>query len=448
MTRLVSLTLSALALASAFARPPNFVVILADDIGFECVGAYGSEAGLTPRLDQLAAIGMRFDSCLATPMCTTSRAMWLSGKYNFRHYVRWAHLDAVETTVADLLRAGGYVTGMAGKWHLGNWNPDADDHRGPARMGFDHYLSEITGESSPDPAVFGSPGNRFWNTRLIEDGRVRDLPPDRFSEDELADHALAFFRAHRDRPFFYHFASNLAHRPMVATADPTPADRNEHGKARHFPTMVRKFDEITGRLYDEIESLGLAGNTVFLITSDNGTDNVWEAKSIRTRWRGQEVPGGKYYVNETGTTVPLIVIAPERIAPGRTTRAPVDFTDFLPTLLDFAGIELPETIDGISFRPLLETPDAIPGRETAFSWGAMDGRNLVFHNPLARRHEIIHAARDARWRYLSDDRLFDVEADPLMTEPVAIGSCPDAAAARLRLKAALDSHLASKPRLW
>lgn len=101
MNWLVSLTLSALALASAFARPPNFVVILADDIGFEC----------------------------------------------------------------------------------------------------------ITGESSPDPAVFGSPGNRFWNTRLIEDGRVRDLPADRFSEDELADHALAFFRAHRDRPFFYHFAS-------------------------------------------------------------------------------------------------------------------------------------------------------------------------------------------------------------------------------------------------
>jgi arylsulfatase A-like enzyme len=325
MNWLLFMMLSAWALQSAFGRPPNFVVILADDIGFECVGAHGSEAGLTPRLDRLAAAGMRFDSCLATPMCTTSRAMLLSGKYNFRNYERWAHLDAAETTVADLLRAGGYVTGMAGKWHLGNWEPDTDGHRGPARMGFDHYLSEITGESSPDPAAFGSPGNRFWNTRLIQDGSVRDLPPDRFSEDELADHAAAFFRAHRDRPFFYHF---------------------------------------------------------------------------------------------------------------------------LPTLLDLAGIDPPEKIDGISFRYLLENPDAVPKREVAFSWGAMDGRNLVFHNPVARRNEIIHAARDARWRYLSDDRLFDVETDPLMAAPVAAGSSPDAAAARLRLKAALDSHLASKPRLW
>lgn len=448
MNRLLPVFLSALALQSAVARPPNIVVILADDIGFECVGAYGSDAGLTPQLDRLAAAGMRFDTCLATPMCATSRAMLLSGKYNFRNYARWAHLDAAETTVTELLRAGGYVTGMGGKWHLGNWEKDTDGHRGPARMGFDHYLSEITGESSPDRAAFDSPGNRFWNTRLIEDGDVRDLPPDRFSEDELADHAVAFFRAHRDRPFFYHFASNLAHRPMVVTANPTPADRKQHGKARHFPAMVRKFDEIIGRLYDELESLGLDGDTVFVITSDNGTDNVWEAKSIRTRWRGQDVPGGKYYVNETGTCVPLIVVAPGRVAPGRATRAPVDFSDFLPTLLDLAGIDPPEKIDGISFRYLLENPDVGPKREVAFSWGAMDGRNLVFHNPVARRNEIIHAARDARWRYLSDDRLFDVEADPLMAAPIASGSSPEADAARLRLKAALDTHLASKPRLW
>jgi arylsulfatase A len=444
----LSIIIMAVAAMSAAARPPNFVVVLADDIGFECLGTYGGETGLTPRIDRLAAAGIRFDSCLATPMCTTSRAMFLSGKYNFRNYSRWAHLAPEEKILADYLQAGGYATGMAGKWHLGNWNEGRDHRRGPARMGFQFYLSEITGESSPDQTAFDSPGNRFWNTRLIEDGRVRDLPPGRFSEDELADHALAFFRAHRDRPFFYHFASNLAHRPMVATADPNPADRKEHGKACHFPAMVRKFDEITGRLYDEIETLGLAKHTVFLITSDNGTDNVWEAKSIRSRWRGHEVPGGKYHVNETGTAVPMVVVAPGRVAPGRVTRAPIDFTDFLPTLLDLAGLALPEEIDGISFVPLLENPDAVPSREVAFTWGAMDGRNVVFHNPVAHRADLIHAARDSRWRYLSDGSLYDVERDPLMAAPVPPGASPEAAAARLRLKAALDSHLASKPRLW
>lgn len=442
------MVIMAFAVTSAAARPPNFIVVLADDIGFGCLGTYGGEAGLTPRIDRLAASGIRFDSCLATPMCATSRAMLLSGKYNSRNYSRWAQLAPEEKLLADYLQSGGYATGMAGKWHLGNWNEGTDRRRGPARMGFQFYLSEITGQSSPDQTTFDSPGNRFWNTRLIEDGRVRDLPPGRFSEDELADHALAFFRAHRDRPFFYHFASNLAHRPMVATADPNPADSKEHGKACHFPAMVRKFDEITGRLYDEIEALGLAEHTIFIITSDNGTDNVWEAKPIRNPWRGHKVPGGKYYVNETGTSVPLVVVAPGRVAPGRVTRAPIDFTDFLPTLLDLAGLTLPENIDGISFRPLLEDPDAVPKREVAFTWGAMDGRNVVFHNPVAHRADIIHAARDSRWRYLSDDRLYDVEHDPLMTVPAPPASSAEAAAARLRLKAALDSHLATKPRLW
>lgn len=441
-------TLITLAMASAAARPPNLVVVLADDIGFECLGAYGGEDGLTPKIDRLAAVGIRFESCLATPMCTTSRAMLLTGKYNFRNYSRWAQLDPDEATVADLLHRGGYRTGMAGKWHLGNWDEDAAKRRGPARMGFQSYLSEITGESSPDRSVFDSPGNRFWGTRMIEDGRLRDLPPDRFSEDELADHALAFFRRHRHRPFFYHYASNLAHRPMVAISDPSPADRKEHGKARHFPAMIRKLDEITGRLYDEIEALGLAEHTVFLITSDNGTDNVHEAKALRNRWRGHAVPGGKYHVNETGTTVPMILVAPGRIAPGRVTRAPVDFTDLLPTLLDLAGVEPPEGLDGISFRTILENPGAIPKREVAFTWGAMDGRNVVFHNPVARRNEIIHAARDLRWRYLSDDHLFDVESDPLMVSPVTAGSSPEADAARRRLRTALDLHLGSKPRLW
>ena len=437
-----------LCLEDAAGRPPNLVLILADDIGFECVGAYGGEDGLTPRIDRLAAAGMRFDSCLATPMCTTSRAMLFSGKYNFRNYSRWAHLDPAEAVLAEKLRSGGYVTGMSGKWHLGNWEQDSKGRRGPARMGFDHYLSEITGESSPDRAAFDSPGNRFWSTRLLEDGTPRDLPPKRFSEDELAAHAIAFFRTHRDRPFFYHYASNLAHRPMVATSEPTAADRREHGKARHFAAMVRKFDEITGRLVDEIESLGLARETVILITSDNGTDNVWEAKSIRNQWRGQEVPGGKYLVNEAGTAVLFIVFAPGRVSPGRSSRAPIDLSDFVPTLLDLAGLAEPEGLDGIGFRALLENPAALPKREVAFTWGAMDGRNVVFHQPVAHRHNILHAARDSRWRYLSDGRLFDVESDPLMRLPVATGDSPEAEAARNRLHQALQTHLASKPRLW
>lgn len=374
--------LAAAAAAAPAPARPNIVLVLADDVGFETLACYGGTSWPTPHLDRLAADGTRFDSCLATPMCAPSRAMLLTGRCGFRNYARWAHLDPGEETLATRLRAAGYATGMAGKWHLGNWEPDAHGRRGPGRF------------------------------------------------------------------VFFHYASNLVHRPLVAVAGPTAADLGEHGRARHFPAMLAKFDEVVGRLRRGLEDLGLAGNTLFLLASDNGTDNVWEARALRSQWRGRTVRGGKYLVNELGTTVPFLACWPGSIPAGAHTRCPVDFTDFLPTLLELAGAPAAADTDGASFLPiLLGRADPLP-RRRAWTWGTLDGTNHVYHDPPGNRGRILHALRDERWRYLSDGRLFDVAADPLMREPVAPGASAGADAARARLRAELERLLASQPRLW
>jgi arylsulfatase A len=443
-TFLCALTFSIFAESAPRQIQPNIVLVLADDIGFETLGCYGGQSHPTPNIDLLANDGMRFDSCVATPMCATSRAMLLSGKYNFRNYQTWGQLDASHPTIATQLRSAGYATAMAGKWHLGNWKADAHGKRGPARMGFDHYLSEI-----PDKSPSKSSGNRFWQTKVIEDGSTRTLPPGRHSEDVLVDYALAFFRANKDRPFFFHHASNLAHRPMVATQSPSPQDLNEHGNAKHFPAIIRKFDDVIGRLRKGLEDLGIAENTIFILTSDNGTDNVWEAKTIHSQWRGHTIAGGKYYANETGTSVPLIIGWPHRVKPASSTRNPLDFTDFLPTLLEIADVKSNSfPSDGISFLPTLLQENAPQSRRVAFTWGSMDGSNRVYHHPILHRQNILHIARDAQWRYFSDGKLFDIATDPLMTRPTAPGSSAEADAARKSLKSALNIHLASRPRLW
>lgn len=447
MKALPALLFLATAAVTATGRPPNVILFVADDLGFETLGCYGGTSHATPHLDRLAADGMRFDTCIATPMCTTSRAMLLSGRYNWRNYDTWAHLDPAEVTIATRLREAGYVTGMAGKWHLGNWEPDASGRRGPGRMGFDHYLSCIVDQENIKSRKSPGAGNAYWNTALIRNDRLEAPLAGVHSEEAYLDFTRDFFRTHRGRPFFFHYASYLAHRPFVKITNPAPADFNEHGRAENFPAMITRLDAIVGELRAELVALGLAADTLFLFTSDNGTDNVREAAGLHSQWRGRNVRGGKYHADELGTAVPLLAAWPGIVKPGSIARTPVDFTDFLPTLLELAG-KSPAPGDGISFLPWLRgTPHPSP-RRFAFTWGTLDGSNRVYHDPVRHRAHILYAARDERWRYFSDGRLFDVAADPLMREPVPAGASPEADLARARMKEALDLHRSTRPARW
>jgi arylsulfatase A-like enzyme len=188
--------------------------------------------------------------------------------------------------------------------------------------------------------------------------------------------------------------------------------------------------------------------TLFILTSDNGTDNVWEAGKIRSTWRGKSVPGGKYHANETGTTVPLIAWWPGQVAAGSTTRAPLDFTDFLPTFVNLAGGAPCAVTDGRNFRDILLGSPPPDARRYAYTWGTLDGSNTAYHDPKQQRNQILQELRDERWRYLSDGRIFDILRDPLMEAPVDPSSSPEAEKARQILKTELDRLLKSKPRLW
>lgn len=426
---------------------PNIIVFLADDVGFETLAAYGGSSWPTPHLDRMAKDGMRLDSCLATPMCATSRAMLLTGRHNFRNYRKWATIDPSNPTVAEELRKAGYATGMAGKWHLGCWEPDATGKRGPARLGFDEYLSCRIDEESVKSRQTPGRGNAYWNTRLIRNDREQAASESLHSEQAFLDFSIGFMRRHRDRPFFLHHASLLAHRPFVRVAAPQAEDFNQDGKLRHFGPMLTRLDEVVGALRTELERLGIAKNTLFIFTSDNGTDRVAEASGLRSNWRGKTVRGGKYLVNELGTTVPCLAVWPGRIAPSSSSRAPVDFTDFMPTLLEAAGAANPPQGDGMSFLNVL-TGTTTTRTKPAFTWGTLDGTNRVYHDPPGHRGAILHAARDERWRYLSDGRIFDIAADPLMRQAIQPGTSPEADAARSRLKTSLDGLLASQPALW
>ena len=426
---------------------PNIILFLADDVGIETLQAYGGSSWKTPHLDRLARDGMRLDSCLATPMCATSRAMLLTGRHNFRNYRKWASIDPSATTVASELRKAGYATAMAGKWHLGCWEPDPSGKRGPARLGFDEYLSCRIDEESVKSRHAPGRGNPYWKTRLIHNNREQAALESQHSEQAFLDFSIDFLRKHRDRPFFLHHASLLAHRPFVRVASPAPEDFNQNGKLRHFGPMLTRLDEVVGALRAELERLGIANNTLFIFTSDNGTDRVAEASGLRSTWRGQAVRGGKYLVNELGTTVPCLVAWPGRIPPSSSSRAPADFTDFLPTLLEAAGAAPSPQRDGSSLVGIL-TGTTITRPKPAFTWGSLDGTNEVYPDPPGHRDAILHAARDERWRYLSDGRIFDIVADPRMREAVAPGASPEADAARSRLKTALDTLRASQPALW
>lgn len=443
--------IAALALGAATslhaADRPNIIVFLADDLGFETLAAYGGSSWPTPHLDRMARDGMRLDSCLATPMCATSRAMLLTGRHNFRNYRKWATIDPSVTTVASELRKVGYATAMAGKWHLGCWDPGPSGKCGPARLGFDEYLSCRIDEESVKSRKTPGLGNAYWKTRFIRNGSTQAPSESLHSEQAFLDFSIDFMRRHRDRPFFLHHASLLTHRPFVRVTSPQPEDFNQDGKLAHFGPMLTRLDEVVGALRAELDRLGIANNTLFVFTSDNGTDRVAEASGLRSIWRGQTVRGGKYLVNELGTTVPCLAVWPRRIAPSSSSRAPVDFTDFLPTLLEAAGAAPPPQGDGSSFLGIL-TATTTTRPKPAFTWGTLDGTNQAYHDPPGHRDAILHAARDERWRYLSDGRIFDIIADPRMRRAIAPGASADADAARSRLKAALDTLRASRPALW
>ena len=430
-------------IASSAERPPNFVFLLADDVGYECFGAYGSRQYSTPRLDRMADAGARFSHCFSTPLCTPSRVALMTGMSNVRNYTEFGALLPEENTFADMFREAGYATAVAGKWQL-QGTPNAAGV--PPGDGFDSYCLWNTGNTE---------GRRYWNPSIECDGEILDVREEQYGPDIFSDFLLEFIETNRDRPFFAYYPMVLPHSPFPPT--PHSVNPESQDEQRNFEDMVAYIDFIVGRFQDKLEELSLARHTVFLFTSDNGTHH-----RLRSALGGAEIRGDKGALTDAATHVPLIISAPGRIRGGRVLTDLMDFSDFLPTLAQAAGVGMPggRTVDGISFWERLQGKQGTP-REWHYTYYFPRPFAERFDNPY--RHPEVIWVRDRRYKLYADGKLFDMRDDPRETNALlpssgaleevrrrlrrALGSMPTSAA-RIPPERSAASKGVARPRWW
>lgn len=396
---------------------PNLILIMADDFGYECVGANGGESYQTPHLDRLAAAGVRFGNAHAHPLCTPTRVALMTGKHNVRNYLDFGTLPRSETTFAHLLKQAGYATGVCGKWQLGK---ETDS---PRHFGFD---ASLLWQQTRRPPRYANPG-------LERDGVEEDHATGEYGPDLINEFALDFVTRHKDGPFFLYYPMILTHDPFQPTPDSAAWDPGAVGEkvnrdVKHFADMTAYLDKMIGRLDAKLGELGIRENTLLLFLGDNGTHS-----SVTSRFRGADYRGGKGTTTARGTHVPMIASWPAVMKQGRVCQDLVGAVDFLPTLCDAAGIPLPEGIDGVSFLPQLKGGTGTP-REALYVW----------YSPRQRADSgVAEYAFDRGHKLYRDGRLHDLSADPFETgDPLPPDAAPEA---RAKLQAVLDRYRDARP---
>jgi arylsulfatase A-like enzyme len=363
-------------------KRPNIVYIMSDDHAAHAISCYGSRINETPNIDRIANEGMRFDNCFCTnSICAPSRATVLTGLYNHRNGVRTLHehFDGRQTTFPKLLQADGYQTAMIGKWHLGHgghhdptgfdyWNilPKQGDYHDPMMidMGVERqregYVTDIITDDTLDWIRQRDPSrpflvmchhkapHRWWepdekHANLYED---IDIPePDTFDdtyENRSAAAAAAWMRIENDLN-----ERDLKVAPPEGLTGRALKSWKYQRYIKDYLRCIASLDDNIGRLLDGLEEEGVAEDTIVVYTSDQGFflgDHGWFDKR---------------FMYEESLRMPFLVRYPKAVAPGSVCESIAVNVDFAPTFLDYAGVDIPETIQGYSLRPLLSgiTPD-------------------------------------------------------------------------------------------
>ena len=462
-------------------RPPNIVLIVADDLGINDITAEGRGTGVagglvpTPAIDAIARKGADFTVAYsANATCSPSRAGLMTGRYPQRFgfeftavpdllakyvprysphdqlYPTIYHQDlqgqappmekmgmpSAEVTIAEVLKARGYHTIHLGKWHLG-------DSRGmrPEDQGFDESLGFMAGASkyepdtaSVDAKLPGDPLDRFLWLALADGVQLNGGPPFHAGEymtDYLSGQAAAAIKANRNRPFFIYLAYNAPHTPFQATkADFDALGSIKDRRTRVYGAMIRALDRGVATVMSALKAQGIDGNTIVVFTNDNG--GAWYAglPDVNKPYRGWK---GTFF--EGGIRVPLFIRWPDRIALGQRLTMPAEHIDILPTLAEAAGAQIParQRIDGINLLPFLTQHAKPPARRTLF-W----------------RSGSYEAVRDGDWKLQVSRHppriwLFDLAADP--TELSDLSARRPEVVKRLRADLAAHDQELAKP-LW
>ncbi|MEM8488717.1 MAG: sulfatase-like hydrolase/transferase, partial [Bacteroidota bacterium] len=383
---------------------PNVLLILSDDQGTLDLNSYGATDLDTPHLDDLAKRGIRFTQFYAAaPVCSPSRAAILTGRYPQRNGVvgNSGTLHSDETTIAEMLKAGGYATGQFGKWHIGHGRPNAEYAQapGPNAEGFDVAVGFLSGvvdywsHFNYGGAPWGDPPRRHDLHRNGEEIWRSGT----HTGDLIVDETLAFIDNTDGQPFFAYAAFGSPHYPMQ------PYDRYMAHYAhlpmqrRQYAALVSTMDEQIGRLLEGLKTRGLDRNTLVIFMSDHGHST--EARADFGGGYAGPFRGAKFSLLEGGIRVPAIVSLPGTIPTGDIRHHQATGMDWLPTIAAYTNTQLPENApDGKSLYAIIQDPASEEVHE-----------RLFWHRPHAQTHQ--WAVREGSWKLVRNGR--DTDGSPL-----------------------------------
>ncbi|MDD7985564.1 sulfatase-like hydrolase/transferase [Lentisphaera marina] len=427
---------------------PNIVLIMADDMGKETLGAHGGLDYKTPVLDKIGSEGLTFDHCYSLPICTPSRVKIMTGKYGFRNYRQFGLLPTSEVTFGNALQKAGYATCITGKWQLGG------DHDQLKNFGWDEYcLTNGVKPKNPQDKPLIQGRERYWRTaNVIANGKYYQPSCHFYGPDMVNEYACNFIKREKDKPFFLYYPMILPHSPWGPTPHSKDGDKSgaKVSEVHFFKDNIEYIDHLVGNVVKALEESGQRENTLLIFTGDNGSgypvpvtktnEDMRRIVSLKG-WGDYEeiiveageqspksskgiqegpitnttygvVPGRKNLMLRDGTGVPCVMEWPKynKIYDQHRLDDLIDFSDFFATFAELAGVEKEFPSDGVSFASRLKN-DEKNSREFVFCHYWKSGRD-----PLGAR-DAIH---NGKYKIYNNGDFFDLEKDSDEKNAIAV----------------------------
>lgn len=419
-------------------KSPNIILVLTDDQGYGDISAHGSPDVVTPHMDKLLSQGISLTDFQVSPTCAPTRSAILTGRHPFKNGITHTILERERmalgiTTLPQVLKKGGYTSGIFGKWHLG----DEKEYQ-PESRGFDEVF--IHGGGGIGQAYPGScadvPNNKYFDPTIKHNGTF--VKAKGFCTDIFFTQALSWIKekTNTNEPFFAYISTNAPHGPFIAP-EKYKEKYIEQGypeKSQGFYGMIENIDDNLGKLMSKIDEWGIADNTILIFMSDNG--KTWGgSNSVHGETFNAGMKGFKGGTHEGGTRVPFFIRWPEKFKAGKKVNTLLNHYDILPTLADIAQVntkDIPD-MDGQSFLPYLqqdnyETDDRFRfvhvGRwplnpnNTGIYQGTQWVGTVEDSNPEAAKYKR-YAVRNERYRLVGNKELYDLFNDPGETKNIA-----------------------------
>ena len=382
---------------------PNVILIMADDIGFECLSINGSTSYKTPVLDSLANKGINFTKAISQPLCTPSRVKIMTGKFNFKNYEYFTYLNPKEKSFGNLFKENGYKTAIVGKWQLNGIAHKLkgfNDNTRPNHFGFDEYsLWQLT--------KLKSYGERFANPYIEQNGKALPRDQNAYGPDIVSNYAIDFIKRNKDQPFFIYYPMLLVHSPFVPTPDSPEWESLEtrsKQEDRFYIDMVAYMDKIIGRIVNELKTQGIADNTLLYFIGDNGTKTT-----LVSLTENGPIRGGKGNTITHGNHVPMVASWPGKIKKPYTYSGLINFTDFYATFCDILGVA--NESDGLSMIDLLYGEKLLERKTVTTYYDPMWSANVTqFRNVFSQ---------NSRYKLYKDGKFYDMENDILEKSPLS-----------------------------